>query len=125
MGSFEALRDRLNETKIDNFVDAEARQGIITDSSGRPIRTVAVNPSVAPYLALMPLPNSTRLGGGFAQNSSPQFLPTNENFFTVRVDHQLSERDSLFGRYTFDKATSRQGGDTFAFARASRPASST
>ena len=117
MGSFEGLRDRLNETKIDNFVDAEARQGIITDDLGRPIRTVEVNPSVKPYLNVMPLPNSTRLGGGFAQNSSPQFLPTNENFFTVRLDHQLSERDSLFGRYTFDEATGRLAQDTFAFGR--------
>jgi hypothetical protein len=119
MGSFEGLRDRLNETKIDNFVDAEARQGIITDASGQPIRTVDVNPRVKPYLDpnVMPLPNSTRLGGGFAQNSSPQFLPTNEKFLTVRLDHQLSERDSLFGRYTFDEATGRLGQDTFAFAR--------
>lgn len=117
MGSFEAMRDRLNETKIDTFPDAEARQGIITNALGEEIRRVTVNPSVEPYLNLMPLPNSTRIGGGFAQNSSPQFLPTNENFFTIRVDHQISDRDSLFGRYTFDDATSRQAGDTFAFAR--------
>src|SRR5262249_25624466 len=91
----EALRDRLNETKVDNFLDAEARQGIITDASGRLIRTVVVNPRVQPYLdpKVMPLPNSIRLGGGFAQNSSPQLLPTNENFFTLRLDHQLAERD--------------------------------
>jgi hypothetical protein len=117
MGSAEALRDRLNETKIDHFLDAEARQGIITDASGRPIRTVVVNPRVKPYLdpKVMPLPNSIRVGGGFAQNSSPQFLPTNENFFTVRLDHQLSERDSLFGRYTFDDAISHRTQDTYAF----------
>jgi hypothetical protein len=117
MVSSETLRDRLNETKVDNFLDAEARQGIITDASGRPIRTVIVNPRVKPYLdpKVMPLPNSIRVGGGFAQNSSPQFLPTNENFFTVRLDHQLSERDSLFGRYTFDDAVSHRGQDTFAF----------
>jgi hypothetical protein len=115
MGSFEGLRDRLNETKIDTFVDAEARQGIITDASGRPVRTVLVNPRVKPYLDLMPVPNSTRLGSGFAQNSSPQFLPTNENFFTIRLDHQISDRDSLFGRYTFDDATGDRSRDTYVF----------
>jgi len=117
MVSSEGLRDRLNETKVDNFLDAEARQGIITDASGRTIRTVEVNPRVKPYLdpKVMPLPNSIRIGGGFAQNSSPQFLPTNENFFTVRLDHQLSERDSLFGRYTFDDAVSHRTQDTYAF----------
>ena len=117
MVSSEALRDRLNETKVDNFLDAEARQGIITDASGRPVRTVQVNPRVKPYLdpKVMPLPNSIRVGGGFAQNSSPQYLPTDENFFTVRLDHQLSERDSLFGRYTFDDAVSHRTQDTYAF----------
>ncbi len=116
MGSYEAMRDRLNQTQVDYYPDAEARQGKITDASGRTIRTVQVSPRVKPYLDLMPLPNSSRVGGGFAQDSSPQFLPTNENFFTVRLDHQLASRDSLFGRYTFDDATSDQPGDTYLFA---------
>src|SRR5262245_53280636 len=112
MGSYEAMHDRLNDTQVDYFPDEEARHGIITDASGRPIRSVEVNPRVKPYLDLLPLPNSVRVGGGFAQNLSPQFLPTDENFFTVRLDHQLSSRDSLFGRYTFDVATSHRAGDT-------------
>jgi len=117
MGSFEAMRDRQNDSKIDNFVNAEARAGIITDRFGNEIRRVAVSDRVQPYLDLMPLPNSTRLDGGLSENSSPQFLPTNENFMTVRIDHQLSERDSLFARYTFDDASTHQAGDTYAFAR--------
>jgi hypothetical protein len=115
MGSYEAMLDRLNDTQIDIFPDAEARQGIITDASGRVIRTLVVSPRVKPYLDLIPIPNSVRVGEGLAQNSSPQFLPTNENFFTVRLDHELSDRDSLFGRYTFDDATSDRPGDTYAF----------
>jgi hypothetical protein len=115
MGSYEAMRDRLNQTQVDYYPDAEARRGIITDAAGRTIRTVQVNARVKPYLDLMPLPNSSRAGGGFAQDSSPQFLPTDENFFTVRLDHQVSIRDSIFGRYTFDDATSDQPGDTYAF----------
>jgi hypothetical protein len=116
MGNYEAMRDRLNQAQVDFYPDAEARQGIITDASGRTIRTVPVNPRVKPYLDLMHLPNSSRIGGGFAQDSSPQFLPTDENFFTVRLDHQLASRDSLFARYTLDTATSDSPGDTFAFA---------
>src|SRR5213080_3240995 len=116
MGSYEAMRDRLNQTQVDYYPDAEARQGIITDASGHTIRTVQVNPHVKPYLDLMPLPNSFRVGGGFAQDSSAQFLPTNENFLTLRLDHQLSSRDSMFARYTFDDANSDQAGDTYAFA---------
>jgi len=116
MVSYEAMRDRLNQTQVDYYPDADARRGIITDASGHTIRTVPVNPRVEPYLDLMPLPNSYRVGGGFAQDSSPQFLPTNENFLTLRLDHQLSSRDSMFARYTFDDANSDQAGDTYAFA---------
>jgi len=35
----------------------------------------------------------------------------------VRLDHQLSNRDSLFARYTFDDATGHQAGNTVGFAR--------
>src|SRR5438093_2114350 len=116
MGSYEAMRDRLNQTQVDYYPDAEARQGIITDASGHTIRTIPVSTRVKPYLDLMPFPNSFRLRGGFAQDSSAQFLPTNENFLTVRLDHQLSSGDSMFGRYTFDDANSDPAGDTYAFA---------
>src|SRR2546425_1104469 len=116
MVSYEAMLDRLNQTQVDYYPDADARRGIITDASGHTIRTVPVSPRVQPYLDLMPLPNSYRVGEGFALDSSPQFLPTNENFLTLRLDHQLSSRDSMFARYTFDDANSDQAGDTYAFA---------
>ncbi|MBI4456658.1 MAG: TonB-dependent receptor [Acidobacteria bacterium] len=104
--SYEGLRDRLTTTKVDFFPDEDARQGRITDRDGNLLRLVEVHPSVSPYLALYPLPNSARLGGGIAENRASQFLPTDENFFTVRVDHEISPRDSFFARYTFDDAAS-------------------
>ena len=106
MVSFEGLRDRLTETSVDFFPDAQSRQGIITDAQGNVTQTLTVHPSVKPYLALYPLPNGPSLGRGIGENRASQFLPTDENFATFRVDHQLTERDSLFARYTFDDATS-------------------
>ncbi len=50
-----------------------------------------------------------------AETPLPLFLPTDENFFTIRLDHQISERDSLFTRYTFDDATSHSPQATFLF----------
>ncbi|MEE8176499.1 MAG: carboxypeptidase-like regulatory domain-containing protein, partial [Acidobacteriota bacterium] len=95
MGSFEAMRDRETKTQIDFFPGEQARQGL-------------VKPTVRPYLDLYPLPNGRSLSGGLVGiNSAPQFLPTNENFFAIRIDHQISERDSFFARYNFDDATSR------------------
>ena len=104
MASFEAMRDRLTQTVTNYFPDELARQGIITNAAGEVIRTVPVNPRVRPYLDLYPLPNSARVGRGIGENRASQALPTDENFFTVRVDHQISERDSFFARYSFDDA---------------------
>ena len=102
MGAFEAMLDRLTENQLDTFIDSFARQGTITNSAGVSIRTVPVFAAVQPYIALMPLPNQEftggRLGGGLAQNLSPQYLPTDEQFYTFRLDHALSDRTALFGR---------------------------
>ena len=110
--SFEALRDRLSETQVDHFPDARARAGLLLGANGEPI---PVRPSVQPYLDLYPLPNSTPLRDGIAENRATVFLPTNEAFFTTRVDHKLSDRDSLFARYTFDDASSFDAGSSSVY----------
>jgi hypothetical protein len=118
MGSFEALVDRLNESQLDTFIDEDAKQGRILNADGsldRQIPPELLSPAVQPYLAIMPSPNAERLGGGLAHNVASQFLPTDEMFFTVRLDHALTERTSLFGRYSFDDSTSDRGGGIFAF----------
>ena len=115
MAGFEGMRDRLTQTVTNYFPDELARQGIITNAAGEVIRIVPVNLRVRPYLDLYPLPNSARVGRGIGENRSSQALPTDENFFTVRVDHQISERDSFFARYTFDDATSQSSQGVFLF----------
>ena len=115
--SFEGLRDRLSQTQVDHFPDEQARNGF-PDENGNP--TVPINPAVQPYLALYPLPNSTRLGNGIAENRETVFLPTNEVFFTTRIDHRISEKDSLFARYTFDDATSFDTDSSSLFRRESK-----
>jgi len=115
MGSFEALRDRLTLTNVDFFPDEAARQGIITDETGAAVKTVPLHPRIPDYLELYPIPNAGRVGGGIGRNVASQFLPTDESFFTIRLDHQLTERDSFFARYTFDDATSEDAQETYLF----------
>lgn len=110
MVSYEAMRDRLNETDVSFFPDELARQGDLGDG-----RIIPVAPRVRPYLDLYPIPNDISLGRGIGQNRSPLFLPTDENFMTVRLDQKLSERDSFFARYTFDDASSQAAEDSFLF----------
>ncbi|MBI2820162.1 MAG: TonB-dependent receptor [Acidobacteria bacterium] len=116
MTGFEAMRDRLTETEIDFYPTAEAQQGIIKDLEGNILQTVTVDERIKPYLALYPIPQaSAAVGEGLARNAAPQFQPTNENFWTIRVDHAISDRDSLFARYSFDNATGVVGQSVFAF----------
>ena len=121
MVGFEAMRDRLSESNIDYFLDKQARLGIITETDGS-ITKVDVNPDVVPYLELIPIPKGQPIGRGIAEYEGVRFLPTDESFFTVRVDHKISDRDSFFTRYTFDDATSisSQGAVDFTLLNESR-----
>ncbi len=102
-GSYEGLRDRLGITAIGSVPDELARQGIIP--RGGQLVNVGVAPGVAPWLALFPLPNGRNFGDGTAQHISGASQPTNDNFYTGRVDHTFSEKHSFFARYTIDDAT--------------------
>jgi Carboxypeptidase regulatory-like domain/TonB-dependent Receptor Plug Domain/TonB dependent receptor len=97
-GDFEAIRQSKGVAFTDTVPSAAARVGNL--STG----TVTVDPSAAKYLAFYPLPNGTLLGAGdVAIFSFPAQQVVNENFITTRLDHKVSERDSLFGTYIFDK----------------------
>jgi len=52
MGSYEAMRDRLNRTQVDFFPDAEARNGIITDAAGN-VRVIGVHPRIKPSIKMV------------------------------------------------------------------------
>ncbi len=72
---------------------------------------VAVDPSAAKYLPLFPLPNNSAPGGadvasglgdlGSYTFSAPQVLQ--EDFAIGRIDHQISEKDSIYGTYEYDR----------------------
>ncbi len=96
-GVYEGLRDRLGVTRVAFIPSMAARQGIL------PNKTVTVDPVVEPFLALFPVPNGPEIGGGVQQHTTSATQPTTQNFFQVRLDHQLSDNHSLFGRYTQDR----------------------
>src|SRR5579863_5018488 len=69
--------------------------------------TVTVDPAVQKFLALYPHAN------GPVNGNIGVFLPTGaqtvtENFYTSRVDHKISDKDSLFGTYMYDKTPYNQ-----------------
>ncbi|MBM3759568.1 MAG: TonB-dependent receptor [Acidobacteria bacterium] len=96
-GAFESLIERLGVAGLTNVPDADARRGILP---GRP--QFQIHPLMPQYLStFFPMPNGRNLGGGLAEYQFNNSQPTNEYFAQGRVDHRISDKDSLFGRFTF------------------------
>jgi outer membrane receptor protein involved in Fe transport len=117
-GDYEGIRQAKGITSVDTVPSLAARSGILTysdpskfPSDCAPVVTaipnqcqVTVDPSAQKYLGLYPSPTQ-------APDPSTPDIATfrfagqqviNENFFTVRVDHKLSDNDNLFGTYLYD-----------------------
>jgi hypothetical protein len=99
-GDYEGLRQSLGLTTVDTVPSPAARVGNLSTGS------VTVDPNILRFInAFYPPPNGPLLGNGdtgiftFAGQQV-----TNENYFTVRVDHKFSARDSLTGTYMRDNS---------------------
>ena len=107
-GAFEALRERLGITPLDNPMSpgCHVQGGVCTSGTGTTsFITPALPPVLQPILALFPLPNlpNNQYTYAFTQ-------PTNENYGQMRVDHTFSQNDSAFVRYTIDDTRQTQNG---------------
>jgi hypothetical protein len=100
---YEGIRQSKGITALTFVPSLDARNGMIHDSNKNPI-TVTIDPNAQKFLAFYHLPN-----GDVTQNpdiAEYRFAGqqvVNENFFTTRLDHKVSEKDSLSGTYLFDK----------------------
>ena len=95
-GGYEGLREGLATTGSAFVPSLNVRRGIL------PSQTVTVDPKVAPFLNLYPPPNGRDFGDGTAEFLSAPLVVTRDYSFMGRVDHQLNESTSIFGRYQFD-----------------------
>ncbi|MCH8268555.1 MAG: carboxypeptidase regulatory-like domain-containing protein, partial [Acidobacteria bacterium] len=98
---YEGLRQRLNESRVWDVPTADGRLGIGVLEPGE-----VVDPRIVPYLNLYPLPNGKDIGGGVGLLAADTSQPTTENFGSGRIDHNLSENDFFFARYTVSRADS-------------------
>ena len=67
--------------------------------------SLCVDNSVAKYLGIEPVPTEAPFSDGnvaLAPFAGQDVV--GENYFTVRVDQKISEKDNLFGTYNFDKS---------------------
>ena len=98
---YEAIRQGKGITEFDTVPSATARTGNL---AGGP---VPVDPAAAAYLPFWHSPNQGLVPGnpdlGIYTFAGQQIV--NENFLTSRVDHKMSDKDSLFGTYMLDHTT--------------------
>ncbi|HEY7184265.1 MAG TPA: carboxypeptidase regulatory-like domain-containing protein, partial [Blastocatellia bacterium] len=101
--SYEGLREFKGITTVALVPDNNARMGILPDPKN-PGSTIAVkiDPRSIPLLGFFPLANGPSNGDGTAQFFGVTPRNSNGDFYTVKVDHQLSASDSLSVRYLLD-----------------------
>jgi hypothetical protein len=130
-GDYEGIRQTQGVTVVSTVPSDNARLGILSGpgqiaqnkpagtpcttaggTSGHyldPAATICVDDKVAakgaaPYGYLDLFPHGTLPNGDKATfvNTAPRVVT--ENFYTLRVDHKISDKDSLFGTYMYDKS---------------------
>jgi hypothetical protein len=69
-----------------------------------PLSSVTLSPYIAPFLALVPLPNVAAQPGGLAAQVGSDHSGNGENYGQMRVDQNFSANDTFFARYTIDNA---------------------
>jgi outer membrane receptor protein involved in Fe transport len=101
-GDYEGLRQSLTNTIVTTVPSVSARSGNL--STG----TVVVDPNVQRFItAFYPLPNGASLGDtGIFTFARKQVVP--QNYETIRVDHKLTDKDTLYGTYLHDQSTLTQ-----------------
>ena len=107
-GDYEAIRQKKGLSSNSTVPSAAAKSGNLCsapDGTCTPT-TVTVDPAVQKYLPFYPLPNAGLLPGGDIGlfNFAPSDV-TREDFFTVRLDHKLTQKDTLTGTFAYDHAT--------------------
>jgi hypothetical protein len=119
-GGYEAVRQRLSPSAVNNIPSTQARLGnmcsipIATGINACTPHHITIDPLVAPYLALWPAPSTvttTPVGGpndngDVVQWATSGIRDSNENFYTFRGDQVISSHDSL--ALTFSNDTSPQ-----------------
>jgi hypothetical protein len=109
LGAFEGMRFRSATTVQSTVPAADLRRGIFTSAIRNPfnnnqpfadnrIPDNLISPIAKKILDLYPLPNFAATTNNFRENRP---APIESNQFDVRVDHNLTGKQSVFGRYTW------------------------
>jgi hypothetical protein len=102
-GEYQGFRQVLGTTQVFPVPTMQERQGIDTSAFPGDTLTVPVNAAIATILARYPLPNEPTGAYGARTYAVSSKVVTNTDQFSVRVDHKVSDKASLFTRFSFNQ----------------------
>jgi Carboxypeptidase regulatory-like domain/TonB dependent receptor len=101
-GEYAGFRQVLGTTQVFAVPTADERKGIDTTSFPGDTLTVPVSPKVAGILARYPLPNDPSGSFGARTYAASSKVVTDTDQFSIRVDHKLSDKATLFTRFSLN-----------------------
>ncbi len=102
---YQGFRQVLGTTQVLPVPTAAERAGLDTTAFPGDTLLVPVNARLAALLNRYPLPNDPQGSFGARTFATSSKVTTDADQFSGRLDHKLSEKDSLFFRYTTDNLT--------------------
>ncbi len=99
---YQGFRQVLGTTQVLPVPTAEERLGRDTTAFPGDVLTVPVDPRIQPVLARYPLPNDAGGPYGDRTYATSSKIRTVTDQFSVRIDHKLSDKAHLFGRFSLN-----------------------
>src|SRR5882762_4609622 len=103
--AYQGFRQVLGTTQVIPVPTAAERQGIDTQTFSGDTLTIPVNPAIAPVLGRYPLPNDPTAAFGDRTYAASSKISTRTDQFSVRIDHRISEKANLLGRFSLNQVT--------------------
>lgn len=98
-GEYAGFRQRLGEPTLMTVPTEAERQGLVT--VGAVTYKVPLNPTAEAILGMYPLPNVPGSATGANNLNAVYKLPKDADQYSMRIDHRISDKDSLFGRASY------------------------
>ncbi len=102
---YQGFRQVLGTTQVVAVPTSAERAGVDTTAFPGDTLFVPVNPMIASVLKRYPLPNDPTGPFGPRTFATSSNVVTEADQFSVRVDHELSTKDHVFARFTWDNLT--------------------
>jgi Carboxypeptidase regulatory-like domain len=104
-GEYQGFRQVLGTTQVFAVPTASERNGIDATAFPGDTLTVPVNSKIVPVLNGYPMPNDLQgpYGARTYATSSKVFTGTDQ--FSIRIDHRISDKSSLYARFSLNQIT--------------------